>query len=238
MLRNKKLSLLVLPLVATLSLQANDPTNDPFFNDPFGDDIFKEMMQMQQNMDKMFNRMHTRIQQRSANVVSPLGTYKIAKQEQFVEKGDHYEYVTNIPENKENQIDINTKDGVMSITAKIIEKHENKTANAYSSSSSMRMYQQSIPLPQDANEGSMNAAYKDKKLVISVKKSKKSAQVVPNINIHTSKGTTPAIKNKKSDANETNKTTASKVKAIDINSTDTNSSKKKKTINSDVPSMS
>jgi len=233
-MRNKKFTFLVLPLVATLSLHANDP----FFNDPFGDDIFKEMMQMQQNMDKMFNRMHKRIQQRSTNVVSPLGTYKIATQEQFIDKGDHYEYVTNIPENKENQIDINTKDGVMSITAKIIEKHENKTANSYSSSSSMRMYQQSIPLPLDADEGSMSAEYKDKKLVIFVKKNKKNTKVLPNINIHTSTSTTPAIKNKKSDANENNKTTTPKVKAIDINSTDTNSSKKEITINSDLPSMS
>lgn len=231
---NKKISLLVLPLVATISLHANDP----FFDDPFGDDIFKEMMQMQQNMDKMFNRMQKRIQQRSANVISPLGTYKIAKQEQFVDKGDHYEYVTNIPENKENQIDINAKDGVMSITAKIIEKHENKTANSYSSSSSMRMYQQSIPLPSDADEGSMSAAYKDKKLVISVKKSKKSAKVVPNITIHTSKSTTQAIKNKQDDNNESNKTSEKQINKTDKNSTELNGSKKEMTINSDVPSMS
>jgi len=224
----------VLPLVATISLHANDP----FFDDPFGDDIFKEMMQMQQNMDKMFNRMQKRIQQRSANVISPLGTYKIAKQEQFVDKGDHYEYVTNIPENKENQIDINAKDGVMSITAKIIEKHENKTANSYSSSSSMRMYQQSIPLPSDADEGSMSAAYKDKKLVISVKKSKKSAKVVPNITIHTSKSTTQAIKNKQDDNNENNKTSEKQINKTDKNSTELNGSKKEMTINSDVPSMS
>ena len=231
---NKKISFLVLPFVATLSLHANDP----FFDDPFGDDIFKEMMQMQQNMDKMFNRMQNRIQQRSANVVSPLGTYKIAKQEQFVDKGDHYEYVTNIPENKENQIDINAKDGVMSITANIIEKHENKTANSYSSSSSMRMYQQSIPLPSDADEGSMSAEYKDKKLVISVKKSKHSTKVVPNITIHTSKSTTQAIKNKQDDNNESNKTSETDINETDKNSTDSNNSKKEMTINSDVHSMS
>ena len=172
MLRNKKLSLLVLPLVATLSLQANDPTNDPFFNDPFGDDIFKEMMQMQQNMDKMFNRMHQRIQQRTTSQIAPLGTYKIQQQSQFVDKGDHYEFVTSIPESKENQIDINTQNGVMSISAKIIEKHESKTANGYSSSSSMRMYQQSMPLPQDADESTINMGYVDGKLVVSVNKSK------------------------------------------------------------------
>ncbi len=165
---NKKLSLLVLPLMATLSLQANDP----FMQDPFGDDIFKEMMQMQQNMDKMFNRMHQRIQQRTSNQIAPLGTYKIQQPSQFVDKNDHYEFVTTIPESKENQIDIHTQNGVMAITAKIIQKHENKTANGYSSSSSMRMYQQSVPLPSDADESSINMTYKNGSLVVTVKKKK------------------------------------------------------------------
>ncbi len=165
---HKTFSLLVLPLVATITVQANDP----FFQDPFGDDIFKEMMQMQQNMDKMFNRMHQRIQQRSTSQIAPLGTYRIPKQSQFTDKGDYYEFITTIPESKENQIDINTQNGVMSITAKIIQKHESKTANGYSSSSSMQMYQQSMPLPQDADEGTINMAYVDGKLVVTVKKKK------------------------------------------------------------------
>jgi len=165
---NKKLSLLVLPFVATLSLQANDP----FMQDPFGDDIFKEMMQMQQNMDTMFQRMHNRMQQRSSKQIAPIGTYKIQQPNQFIDKGDHYEFVTTIPESKENQIDINTQNGVMSITAKIIQKHETKTANGYISSSSMRMYQQSMPLPQNADEGMINMAYIAGKLVVSVQKRK------------------------------------------------------------------
>jgi len=172
---NKKISLLVLPLVATLSLHANDP----FMQDPFGDDIFKEMMQMQQNMDKMFERMHSRIQQRTTNQISPMGTYKIQQPSQFVDKSDHYEFETTIPESKENQIDIHTENGVMAITAKIIQKQERKTANSYSSSSSMRIYQQSVPLPADADEATINMGYVDGKLVISVNK-KKAVNVTKN----------------------------------------------------------
>jgi len=173
---NKKLSLLVLHFVATLSLQANDP----FMQDPFGDDIFEEMMQMHQNMDTMFQRMHNRMQQRSSKQIAPIGTYKIQQPSQFVDKGEHYEFITTIPESKENQIDINTQNGVMSITAKIIQKHETKTANGYSSSSSMQMYQQSMPLPEDADEATINMAYIDGKLVVSVKKKKgaNSAKIV------------------------------------------------------------
>jgi len=165
---SKKLSFFVLPLITTLSLYANDP----FMQDPFGDDIFKEMMQMQQEMDEMFQRMHSRIQQRTTNQISPMGTYKIQQPSQFVDKGKQYEFVTTIPESKENQIDIHSENGIMAITAKIIQKQENRTANSYSSSSSMRMYQQSVPLPTDADEATINMGYIDGKLVITVSKKK------------------------------------------------------------------
>ena len=210
---NKKLSLFVLPLVATLSLQANDP----FMQDPFGDDIFKEMMQMQQEMDKMFERMHSRMQQRTTNQIAPMGTYRIQQPSQFVDKSDHYEFVTSIPESKENQIDIHTENGVMAITAKIIQKQETKTANSYSSSSSMRMYQQSVPLPADADEATINMGYVDGKLVISVKK-KKGANVIKNA---------PVTVEKK---------TESKEKAIEPKKDENNMNKKQKV--SDDSSMS
>ena len=203
---NKKLSFLVLPLVATLSLQANDPLNDPFFQDPFGDDIFKEMMQMQHNMDKMFERMHSRIQQRTSNQIAPMGTYKIQQPSQFLDKSDHYEFVTTIPESKENQIDIHTENGVMAITAKIIQKQEQKTANSYSSSSSMRMYQQSVPLPNDADESTINMGYVDGKLVISVNK-KKGANVIKNTPVKMEKKIETKVKTvePKKDENNTKK---------------------------------
>ena len=216
---NKKLSLLILPFVATLSLQANDP----FFNDPFGDDIFKEMMQMQQNMDKMFNRMNQRMQQRSTRLVSPLGTYKLASTHQFMDKGDHYELETTIPENKENQIDITINKGLLSISAKIIEKHENKTANGYSSSSSMRMYQQSMAVPSDADENSVSATYKNKKLVISIDKKKNSTNTA-HITIHKAN-----TKTDKKELNTTKESNATSEKSEENNRTK---------INSDMPSVS
>ncbi|SFV50065.1 Molecular chaperone (small heat shock protein) [hydrothermal vent metagenome] len=228
----KRFSLLLLPLVATLSLHANDPFNDPFFNDPFGDDIFKEMMQMQQNMDKMFNRMNHRIQQRSSGLVSPLGTYKMAVQNQLSDKGDHYELVTNIPESKENHIDINTQNGVMSITAKVVEEQKNKTGNMVSQSRSVRMYQQSMTLPTDADTGSINTTYKDGKLVISVKKLKNALK--PQSYIHINGTAAQAAKIEKSDNVNTEKKEINK----ENNDTKENNSSKKMNINSDVPSMS
>jgi HSP20 family molecular chaperone IbpA len=117
-----KKHLLILPFLTFFSLHAASPFDDPFFNDPFGDDIFKEMMQMQKEMDKMFERMQQRMDQRSSGLVNPLGTYKMAVQNQIVDKGDHYELLTSIPESKENHIDIKTASGMMHITAKIVEE--------------------------------------------------------------------------------------------------------------------
>ena len=186
----KKLSLLVLPLVATLSLQAQNQFNDPFFDDPFGDDIFKEMMQMQRDMDKMFDRMQQRMQQRSSGLVSPLGTYKMAVQNQLQDKRDHYELTTNIPESKENHIEINTADHVMSITAKIVQEQKKKSQYGVSQSRSVRMYQQSMALPNDADAGAITTAYKDGKLVVSIEKKKAAMKIQP---------VTPKVETKKID---------------------------------------
>ena len=182
----KKLLLLTLPVVTALSLQASNPFNDPFFNDPFGDDIFKEMIQMQKEMDKMFERMQQRMNQRSSGLVSPLGTYKMAVLNQLVDKGDHYELATNIPESKENHIDIHTENGMMNITAKIVQEKEVKSQYGVSQSRSVRMYQQSTSLPVDADESAISTSYKNGKLLVNIGK-KKSAVKTPKV------GTVPTL---------------------------------------------
>jgi len=189
----KKLLLLSLPLVTALSLQASDPFNDPFFSDPFGDDIFKEMIQMQKEMDKMFERMQHRINQRSSGLVSPLGTYKMSVMNQLQDKGDHYELETNIPESKENHIDINTANGMMNITAKIVQEKEVKNQYGVSQSRSVRMYQQSISLPADVDESAIKTTYKNGKLVIVIGKKKSAVSPAKT-------GTLPTLMKKDKDA--------------------------------------
>ena len=101
---SKKVSLLVLPFVAVVTLQANDP----FFNDPFGDDIFKEMYQMQKEMDKIFERMQERMDQRTKLWNYPtrqslIPNNRMVKQSVLEDKGTYYEYNTQIPEGKNNK---------------------------------------------------------------------------------------------------------------------------------------
>ena len=162
----KKVSLLGLVLVSSISLQGNNT----FFNDPFGDDIFKEMMQMQHEMDKMFDQIQKKVQHSKRILSSP--RHKILKQPKFIDKGNKYEYVTNIPENIDNEIQINVKNSILFLTAKIIHTQESNKRNHFTSTSSMRMYTQSISLPIDADEGSLNARYLNKKLLITIEKKK------------------------------------------------------------------
>jgi len=162
----KNIALMFLSLATVASLHASDP----FMNDPFGDDIFGEMMQMQKEMDSMFERMHQRMQQRSQALISPIGTYKIASQSQFTEKGDHYLFKTDIPESKENSVHISVDNHTLNIKAKVIKKEESKQNGMVSYQRYMSMYQRSLPLPIDADESSMKSAYEEGYLTISFKK--------------------------------------------------------------------
>jgi len=164
----KKLALSILTLATTLSLQAGDP----FFNDPFGDNIFQEMMQMQRDMDRMFERMHQRMQQRSSALISPIGTYRVTQQSQFVDKGDHYSFQTDIPESKENTVNISVDHHTLNIQAKVVKTEETNQNGMRSYQSYMSMYQRSLPLPQDADESSMKSAYENGYLTITFNKLK------------------------------------------------------------------
>jgi HSP20 family protein len=166
----KKSALMILPLIATLSLNASTLSNDPFFDDPFGDDIFKEMMQMQKQMDKMFEQMHQRMQQRASGMLSPVASFKMTQKSQFVDKGDRYELVTNIPQSNENNININTNNGMLTISAKIVKEEKQNNKNQVSTFKSVQMYQEALSLPSDADTNKITTEYKDNKLVIYIAK--------------------------------------------------------------------
>ncbi len=162
----------VLILLTSVATSALLYASDPFAGDPFGDDIFKEMMQMQHQMDKMFEKMHQRMIQRSSALISPLGSYKIAGRSQFVDKGNFYELVTDIPQSKDNNIKLTLRDHTLNINAKIIKKSESKGAGISSFQSYMSVYQRSMTLPQNADENSMKSDYKNGYLVITFSKKK------------------------------------------------------------------
>lgn len=173
---SKKISLFLLPLLATSVLQAEDPV----FEDPFGDEIFKEMYQMQKEMDKIFERMQQRMEERSKLWNYPTRKSLIPNdmalsQSALVDKGTHYEYNTQIPENKNNQIDISIEEGVLHFKAKVDTVRKTRQSNMNMQQQYVSVVQRTETLPQDADPGSLKSEYQNGMLVLTLQK-KKSIQ--------------------------------------------------------------
>ncbi len=167
---SKKISLLVLPFMAVVLLQANDP----FFDDPFGDDIFKEMYQMQKEMDKSFERMQERMEQRTKlwNYPTRQSFIPTKRHSLLEDKGTYYEYNTQIPEGQNNQIDISIEDRILHLKATINTVKKTDNPNMKMQQRSMRMIQHSETLPKDADPTSLKSEYKNGVLVLTLEKKK------------------------------------------------------------------
>jgi len=170
---SKKLSLFVLPFMTMVSLQANDP----ILNDPFGDDIFKEMYQMQKEMDKVFERMHERMNQRTKLWNYPtsqtfVSGNRIRTESLLEDKGTYYVYNTQIPENKNNQIDITINEGILHLKATVDTVKNSNEPNMKMQQHYVSMIQRSERLPQDADDRSLKSEYKNGLLVLTLQKKK------------------------------------------------------------------
>ncbi|MEY3090057.1 MAG: hypothetical protein RL113_373 [Pseudomonadota bacterium] len=170
----KKISIFMLPLIATVSIYAQDPLTDPF-----GDDIFKEMYQMQKEMDKVFERMHERMSQRTQLLNQPMSQTFVPKDRMSVtsslleDKGDYYMYHTHIPQNPQNQIDISIKDGILFFKATVDMTQKNNGVEQHSTS----MIQRSEKLPDDADPKSLTSEYQDGLLLLKIEKIKSASNV-------------------------------------------------------------
>ena len=176
---SKKISLFVLPFIAMVSLQANDP----FVNDPFGDDIFKEMYKMQKEMDKIFERMNQRMDQRSKLWNYPtrqtfIPSNRMKRDSLLEDKGTHYEYNTQIPEGQDNQIDITINDGVLNLKATVDAVKKTDNPNMKIQQHYVSMIQRSETLPKDADTTSLKSEYKNGLLVLTLQKKKSLNQPV------------------------------------------------------------
>jgi HSP20 family protein len=176
---SKKIAFFVLPFMTMVSLQANDP----FFDDPFGDDIFKEMYQMQKEMDKIFERMHERMDQRTKLWNYPtrqtfIPGNRMRTASLLEDKGTHYEYNTQIPENQNNQIDISINNGVLHLKATVDTIKKSNEPNMKMQQHYVSMIQRSETLPQDADARSLKSEYKNGLLVLTLQKKKSLTQPI------------------------------------------------------------
>jgi len=172
---SKKFSLVVLALMSSVTLQANNS----LFSNNFQDDIFQDMINMQKQMDYIFNRVNQRVQSHN-NIIKlhqPTRANRVTNMNSFIDRGDKYEIQTDIPESKENKIDINAKDGILSIDATVTKVEEMRSANSISHSRYTQSYSENIALPKDADISTTKIEYQNKKLVITIDKKAQKKEV-------------------------------------------------------------
>ncbi|OYY30324.1 MAG: hypothetical protein B7X69_09280 [Sulfurovum sp. 39-42-12] len=170
MMFGQKLSFLLLPLMLGGTLQANDP---------FGDDIFREMYQMQKEMDKLFERMHQRAQDRTQHFSNTPHASLSGTSALLEDKGGYYEYNTQIKENQDSQISVTIENGILHMKVSTdSSKKENQTQEHFVS-----MIQRSQSLPSDADAGTLKSEFKNGFLIITLQKKQQevntSAQPLP-----------------------------------------------------------
>lgn len=175
MLKNK-ISFLLLPILGAMTLQASDP----FFDDPFGDDLFKEMYEMQKEMDRVFERMHQRMEKRSQQLSQPNMQFHIpsmnpSNKSIFIDKGTHYLYNTGVEANKENEINLSVKDGILTFRAKVTHSSKTQQQGIESQQSYTSVMQRSQSLPTDADAHSVKMDEEKGMIVVTIEK-KKSVQ--------------------------------------------------------------
>ena len=137
---------------------------------------FEEMRQMQQEMDKIFAKFHQRMVQEDLFKSFP-STFPSSPAVDLKERGDSYLLKADIPGAKESEINITTKDGVLTIEAKSIkekkEEKSDKEANFIKHERFEGVYIRSLTLPEDADADKLKSDYKDGVLEITIPKKKK-----------------------------------------------------------------
>lgn len=175
-----KMTLLLLPILSGVTLQANDP----FFDDPYGDDLFKEMYEMQKEMDKVFERMHQRMQMRSQQLSQPNMQFHIpslnpSNESIFIDKGIHYLYNTGVEANKENEINLSVKDGILTFRAKVTHSSQTRQQGMAAQQSYTSVIQRSQTLPEDADAQSVKMEEEKGMIVVTVQKKKSIQKPTP-----------------------------------------------------------
>ena len=169
----------VLLSLTTLLTLANADVNSSakVMNDPFAqmDKIFKMQMQQMEQIQKQMDEMFKVFEQ------SNFGNSKMPvifnsggmMSSGIVDKKDHYEVALKIGKASNTKVNVEAKDGVLTI--KVEQKKEAESKNgtygvvkSYSTSS----YMQSFTLPKDADGSKADYEMKDEKIIVKIPKKK------------------------------------------------------------------
>lgn len=162
----KTIATLLLPIAATLTLQA-EPVK-PFMDNS---DIFKEMQRMQQEMDRVFEHFNQRFFKDPVNK-DFFKEFSVSPRLDIRDKGDLYEIKVDLPGSSTNQIDVSAKDHVLTIKAGTVETKEENQSNIIKKERFVNQFQRVETLPEDADESTLKTDFKDGVLTITLKKKK------------------------------------------------------------------
>lgn len=175
----KKLSIL-LPLLATVTLNAHHNNYYDPFEYFFGNSFYEEIERMQKEMNRAFEKMQ---QQRYKYQIQPKyptqQTKRVFINRDFIDKGDHYLLKTQIPEMKKGKVDIKTENSLLKIYA----KESIKTAY----SSSISIYQEEYIVPKNGDIKTIKIDYKNGFLVVYIDKIKPKKAVISPKDINKTK---------------------------------------------------
>ena len=168
--------LALLPMVAVhadTNLTKSDPFGSVFKDDPF----FKDFQKLQADMDKLFETFHQKSFSRMPmmHVPSAVGSgFSMKLRTDVIDKGTHYEVVADLPNMDKANIDVQAKDGVLSIKAESKKSNEEKKeGKIIHQERFIGSFYRSMSLPKDADEGKVTKEYKNGTLTVKINKKSK-----------------------------------------------------------------
>ena len=169
---------LLLSLASILTIASADSNvSASVMNDPFAqmDKIFKMQMQQMEQMKKQMDEMFKVFEQ------SNFGNSKMPvifnsggmMSSGVVDKKDHYEVALKIGKGSKTKVNVEAKNGVLTVKVEQTKEVESKNGTygvvkSYSTSS----YMQSFTLPKDADGSKADYEMKDDKIIVKIPKKK------------------------------------------------------------------
>jgi len=132
-------------------------------------DPFAEMERLQREMERNF-RDFDHFFQDDDSFGDLFARFDRTPRFDMKKKDNKYVITLEIPGSDKHSIDINVKDGRLSVVSKISEENEDNTTTYYRHERRTSDYRREISLPKDADEQSLKSKYKDGLLVISFDK--------------------------------------------------------------------
>ena len=155
-------------------VQLQDPA-DTLLPKPFKDfdkwNSLKEIQKIQRNMNKMFRDFNSNFQI-DTSFSKIFQEFSLSPAVDIINGSNKYIIKVNLPGIENDKINVNVKDGILTIKTKEIEKETDKNSNFIERERFMGNFERSILLPKDVIVSKMKTEYKNGVLTITFPKKK------------------------------------------------------------------